>query len=123
MASSDPIDPRVRLAISQWPDDAPRGAVSTFCAEHGISRQSFYKLRERAKADGPAAVLQTPPPRPRSSPSKLADEVAGQAVRVRAALEASGLDHGPISVHDKMRAMGLDPVPSVASLARIFRTA
>ena len=42
---------------------------------------------------------------------------------MRAALEASGLDHGPISVHDKMRAMGLDPVPSIASLARIFREA
>ncbi len=42
---------------------------------------------------------------------------------VRAALEASGLDHGPISVHDKMRAMGLEVVPSVASLARIFRQA
>ena len=42
---------------------------------------------------------------------------------MRAALESSGLDHGPISVHDKMRAMGLDPVPSVASLARIFREA
>ena len=42
---------------------------------------------------------------------------------MRAALEASGLDHGPISVHDKMHAMGLDPVPSVASLARIFRQA
>lgn len=39
---------------------------------------------------------------------------------VRAALEASGLDHGPISVNEKMRAMGLDQVPSTASLARIF---
>jgi hypothetical protein len=44
-----------------------------------------------------------------------------QALGVRPALESSGLDHGPISVHDKMKAMGLDPVPSVASLARIFR--
>ena len=42
---------------------------------------------------------------------------------MRAALEASGLDHGPISVHEKMRAMGLDQVPSTASLARIFREA
>ncbi len=42
---------------------------------------------------------------------------------MRAALEASGLDHGPVSVHDKMHAMGLDQVPSVASLARIFREA
>ncbi len=41
---------------------------------------------------------------------------------MRAALEASGLDHGPISVHDKMVALGLT-TPSVASLARIFRQA
>jgi putative transposase len=123
VAVNEPIDPRVRLAISQWPDDAPRGAVSTFCAEHGISRKSFYELRKRTKADGPAAVLEPRSRRPKSSPSKLTDDVKAQAVQVRAALEASGLDHGPISVHDKMRAMGLDPVPSVASLARVFRQA
>jgi putative transposase len=123
VAANEPIDPRVRLAISQWPEDAPRGAVSTFCAEHGISRKSFYELRKRAKADGPAAVLEPRSRRPSSSPSKLSDEVKAQAVQVRAALEASGLDHGPVSVHDKMHAMGLEVVPSVASLARIFRQA
>lgn len=123
MAATEPIDPRVRLAIAQWPQDAPRGAVSTFCAEHGISRKSFYELRKRAKVDGPAAVLEPRTRRPRSSPSKLTDQVKSQAVQVRAALEASGLDHGPISVHDKMHAMGLDQVPSTASLARIFREA
>src|SRR3954452_24191837 len=123
MAASEPIDPRVRLAISQWPDDAPRGAVSTFCAEHGISRKSFYELRKRAKIDGPAAVLEPKTRRPKSSPSKLSEEVKGQAVAVRAALEASGLDHGPISVHEKIHAMGLEQVPSTASLARIFRQA
>jgi putative transposase len=123
VAVTEPIDPRVRLAISQWPDDAPRGAVSTFCAEHGISRKSFYALRKRAKTDGPAAVLEPRTRRPKSSPSKLTDEAKKQAVAVRAALEASGLDHGPISVHDKMHAMGLAQVPSTASLARIFREA
>ena len=123
MAVSEPIGPRVRLVISQWPDDAPRGAVSTFCAEHGISRKSFYELRKRAQTDGPAAVLEPRSRRPRSSPSRLTEEVKEQAVQVRAALEASGLDCGPISVHDKMHAMGLEVVPSVASLARIFRQA
>ena len=121
MAANEPIDPRVRLAIAQWPDDAPRGAVSTFCAEHGISRKSFYELRKRAQVEGPAEVLEPRTRRLRSSPSKLTNEVKEQAVQVRAALEASGLDHGPISVHDKMHAMGLAPVPSTASLARIFR--
>jgi transposase InsO family protein len=97
--------------------------VSTFCDEHGISRKSFYELRKRALVEGPAAVLEPKSRRPRSSPSKLTEEVKVQAVQVRAALEASGLDHGPISVHEKMRAMGLDQVPSTASLARIFREA
>lgn len=59
--------------------------------------------------------------RPHSSPTKLNSEVKAQAVQVRAALESSGLAHGPMSVHGKMKAMGLDPVPSVAALARIFR--
>jgi putative transposase len=123
VAAHEPIDPRVRLAILQWPEDAPRGAVSTFCDEYGISRKSFYELRKRALVEGPAAVLEPKSRRPRSSPSKLTEEVKVQAVQVRAALEAAGLDHGPISVHEKMRAMGLDQVPSTASLARIFREA
>ncbi|NMM17170.1 MAG: transposase family protein [Cellulomonas sp.] len=117
------MDPRVRLAFARWPDDAPRGAVSTFCAEHGVSRKSFYELRKRGELQGPAAVLEPRSRRPKSSPSRLTEEVKSQAIRVRAALEASGLDHGPISVHDKMRTMGLTQVPSTASLARIFREA
>ena len=76
--------------------------------EHGISRKSFYELRKRARADGPSAVLEPRTRRPKSSPSALNDEVKAQAVAVRAALEASGLDHGPISVHDKMQSMGVD---------------
>ena len=123
MAVNEPIDPRVRLAICQWPDNAPRGAVSTFCAEHGISRKSFYTLRKRVETEGQAAVLEPKFRRPKSSPSRLSDEVKAAAVSVRAALEASGLDHGPISVHDKMHAMGLPQVPSTAALARIFREA
>ena len=49
--------------------------------------------------------------------------MARQAIGVRAALEQSGLDHGPISVHEKMRTLGMTPVPSTASLARMFRAA
>ena len=123
MAASEPIDPRVRLAIARWPDDAPRGAVSTFCAEHGISRKSFYELRKRGELGGPAAVLEPRSRRPKSSPPRLTGEVKSQAIGVRAALEASGLDHGPISVYEKMHTMGLAQVPSTASLARIFREA
>lgn len=96
--------------------------MSTFCAEQGIARSTFYALRARAIEEGQAAVLEPKTRRPKSSPRTITDEVKQQAIEVRAALESSGLDHGPISVHDKMRSLGLT-APSVASLARIFRQA
>lgn len=114
------VAPRVRLAIAQWPDDAPRGAVTTFCAEHSISRKTFYVLRRRACLEGSAAVLEPRSRCPHTSPSRLPEAVRSQALEVRAALERSGLDHGPISVHDKMASMGLK-APSPAWLARLFR--
>jgi len=110
------------LAITQWPPDAPRGAVTTFCAEHGISRKTFYVIRQRVIAEGPAAALEPKSRRPRSSPTRLSEQVKSDAIQVRAALERSGLDFGPISVHDKMRTLGM-MAPSIASLARIFREA
>ena len=97
--------------------------MKTFCEEQQISRKTFYAIRARVRSEGAAAALEPRSRRPKTSPTKLSDEVKKQALGVRAALESSGLDHGPISVHDKMRAMGLDPVPSIASLARIFREA
>ena len=121
MSKDDPVDARVRLAISQWPPDAPRGSVTTFCAEHGISRKTFYAILARAKAEGQAAALEPRSRRPHTSPTRIDEDVKQQSLGVRAALESSGLDHGPVSVHDKMLALGMAPVPSVASLARIFR--
>ena len=123
MSHIEPVDPRVRLAIVRWPPDAPRGAVTTFCAEHGIFRGTFYAIRKGAAVDGPAAALEPRSRRPIASQSKLSDVVARLAIGVRSVLEQSGLDHGPISVHEKMRALGVYLVPSVASLARIFRDA
>ena len=123
MSAVEPVDPRVRLAITQWPPDAPRGAVTTFCAEYGISRKTFYAIKKRAFVEGQAAALEPRTRRPASSPGRLPDEVKRRAIGVRAALEQSGLDHGPISVHDKMRSLGMVSVPSTAALSRIFREA
>lgn len=114
------IEPSVRLLIVSWPDDAPRGAVSAFCREHGISRKSFYALRQRARLEGMAATLEPRSRRPKTSPSRLSDEIVQQALATRAALAQAGWDHGPISVHDKMKEMGIQ-APSTASLARLFR--
>lgn len=111
---------RHNLAIAQWPDDAPRGSVTSFYAEHGISRKTFYAIRARARDQGQTAALGPRSRRPKTSPSRITEEIKQQALGVRRALESSGLDHGPISVYDKMISRGLNP-PSVASLARTFR--
>lgn len=120
MNPNKPVDARIRLEISQWADDAPRGAVTTFCAEHSITRKTFYAIRARAREAGQAAALEPRSRRPKSSPNSVPEALKDEAVKVRSAMESSGLDHGPISVHDKMVSLGMDP-PSVASLARIFR--
>ncbi|MGP5655955.1 DDE-type integrase/transposase/recombinase [Candidatus Corynebacterium faecigallinarum] len=121
MAPNDPIDPTIRLAISRWPDDAPRGAVTAFCTEYKISRKTFYKLRKIAVDEGPAAVLEPKSRRPHTSPSKITDDKVYQALNVRDTLKESGADYGPISVFDKMTDMGLTEPASIASLGRIFR--
>ncbi|WP_228759955.1 DDE-type integrase/transposase/recombinase [Pseudactinotalea sp. HY158] len=94
--------------------------MTTFCLEHDISRKTFYVLRARARRQGQAAVLEPRSRRPATSPTRIDEDTKQRALDVRAALEASGLDHGPVSVHDKLVAMGLTS-PSTASLARIFR--
>jgi transposase InsO family protein len=70
--------------------------------------------------EGQASALEPRSRRPHHSPTRINDQVKQQAVDVRAALEASGLDFGPISVFEKMKTLGMNP-PSEASLARIFR--
>lgn len=118
--SNEPVDARIRLAIAQGSDDAPRGSVTSFCAEHGISRKTFYAIRARARDQGQTAALEPRSRRPKTSPGRITEDIKQQALGVRRALESSGLDHGPISVYDKMTSMGISP-PSVASLARTFR--
>ncbi|MGP9490657.1 DDE-type integrase/transposase/recombinase [Glutamicibacter sp. AOP5-A2-7] len=120
MKNSDPVDSTIRLAITQWPDDAPRGSVTAFCTEHGISRKTFYQILKRARTEGQAAALEPRSRRPRRSPNSTNVALKDQAIAVRKALEEAGWDHGPISVHDKMLSLGMK-APSIAALARIFR--
>lgn len=120
MNSFEPVSARVRLAIVSWPVDAPRGAVTSFCEAEGISRNTFYRIRRRALREGPTAALEPLSRRAKTSPNKYGEEVGVMALQVRASLEASGLDHGPISVHEKMKQLGM-VAPSVSWLARYFR--
>lgn len=110
----------VRNAIVTWSKDAPRGAVSKFCREQGISRSQFYEIRRRAETEGPVAAML---PRPRSSPVRhrqaIPVEVEELAVRIRKELDDEGWDAGPVTVRHKLLDLGV-AAPAASTLARVF---
>ena len=113
------------MRIATWPADAPRGAVTAFCAEHGISRSQFYELRKRAVREGMAGALVPRSRRPLKPARATPAHVEDLALRVRKELAEQGLDNGPVSVRHRMLALaGDDPdavVPGGSTLAAIFR--
>lgn len=112
-----PMD--VRLLIASWPSESPRGAVTRFCAEHGVSRSQFYEIRARARSEGLVPAMGPRSRRPRSSPNATALEIEDLAVRLRKQLQDDGWDCGPLSVRHEMQRLGAT-APSPATLARIF---
>lgn len=109
----------VRMMIVTWPAEAPRGAVSAFCAQHQISRSRFYEIRAAAVRVGPLEALALQPGR---QPEGTVPAVAAAAVRIRKELAEQGWDHGPLSVRQRMLDQGL-AAPSRATLARVFTQA
>ena len=110
----------VRSLVVTWPEEAPRGAVSRFCVEHGVSRSWFYEVRERVRIEGAVAAMQL---RPRQRPvhhrQAIAVEVEELAVALRKELEDQGWDHGPVTVRHRIEQLGL-PAPAASTLARVF---
>ena len=95
------------------------GEVAAFCREHGISRQTFYKWRRRYVEAGGPAGLDEQSRRPGKSPSRLADEVEDDIVRVRKELTDAGLDAGPWSIRQHLaRGATVASLPSVATIWR-----
>jgi putative transposase len=113
-----PMD--VRAAIVNWPEDAPRGAVSRFCRLAGISRSRFYEIRKRAEIEGAIAAM-APRPRVYADPHPQGTPVAIEelAVTIRKELADEGLDHGPVTVRWHLQQLGVS-APATSTLARIF---
>ena len=109
----------LRMIVATWPQDAPRGAVTRFCRQHGVSTSWFYEVRARARQDGPLAAVSPRSRRPTSSPRTVRAELEDLAVRIRKELADQGLDCGPINVRARMLELGIS-TPSRATLARIF---
>src|SRR3712207_2791811 len=111
---------RVRLLISGWPARSPRGAVTAFCRENGVSRSYFYKVRAEARASGAFAAMTTKPSKPRRSPQQTELGMVELLVDTRRKLAEDGWDNGPISVLDALRRKSVPGLPSRATVARVF---
>jgi putative transposase len=109
----------VRLAIANWPEDAPWGAVTVFCSHHRIARSWFYELLARARDEGALAVVAPRSTAPARQAARVPADVEAAAIAIREELIAGGFDGGPISVRHAMAERGL-PAPSRSTLARIF---
>lgn len=109
----------VRAVVVAWPADAPRGAVSRFCAEHAVSRSWFYLIRKRAEELGVREAMAFAERSPARSPRAIPAEVEDLAVRLRKELADSGWDHGPVTVRWHLEQMGV-AAPAASTLARVF---
>src|SRR4051812_42558676 len=106
----------VRLAIAFMLQTDLTMSVTAFCAEHAISRQTYYKFKRRFEAGGLEALLPRSR-RPWSSPNATPAPVVALVINKREQLKAEGWDCGAVSIHHRMLRDG--PAPSARTIHRI----
>lgn len=94
--------------------------VSEFCAQHNVSRDWFYMVRRRYRAEGEAALE----PRSRAPmvvANKTSAAIEEQIVRIRKDLDEQGLDAGAVTIEWHLIRQGCDAVPSPSTIWRILK--
>ncbi|WP_207782875.1 IS481 family transposase [Phytoactinopolyspora limicola] len=92
--------------------------VSVFCAEQGISRQTFYKWRRRFAEQGVDGLAERSR-RPLSSPAATPGQVEDEIVKLRKRLTEDGEDNGPEQI--RWRLLREQPTGVVPSRTTIWR--
>lgn len=122
---SKSLTPAVRRQIIAFnPAEPGAPSVAQFCRELGVSRPSFYKVRERFATEGNAASNRRS--RAPKEPAHRYDEDTAEVVLgVRKRLAGNGWDAGPISIWHACVDEGLftSSIPSVSTIARILAAA
>src|SRR5689334_22012943 len=109
------MDVRMRVAVT----DLTTINVSAFCAQHKISRQTFYKWRRRYEAGGVEALV--PLSRaPKTSPRAMSPVVVDAVIRLRKELEELTGDAGASSIQYHLIQQKAKPLPSESTIWRIL---
>lgn len=109
-----PVDVRLAAAVT-----GGKINVSEFCREQGISRDTFYRWRNRYRDEG-LAGLEVRSSAPKTSPNRTSSEVEDDVVALRKELEEAGLDAGAGSIQWHLGRRGAERIPSVATIWRIL---
>ena len=98
--------------------DLPGVQIKALCDELGVSRQTFYKLQKRFRAEGPSG-LEPRSRRPHRSPGQIPAGLEDEIVRLRKTLP---LDNGAQAVaYELARAGELAPAASTVHRALVRR--
>jgi transposase InsO family protein len=109
-----PVDVRLVAAL-----DDPDLNVAEFCRQQRISRDTFYRWRDRFRTEG-LDGLQPRSSAPKNSPSRTPELVEDRIVELRKELDEDGLDSGAATIQWHLRHEGVTPVPSEATIWRIL---
>lgn len=116
------LSPRVREVVVRFDAGAGEETVSEFCRRVGISRASFYRIRDRAEQHGLTAALVPDSRAPKTPARRYGPFTIAAIKRVRDDLIAEGMDHGPWSIEFRLFQLETTPRPSRATIARILRS-
>lgn len=114
----------VRLGIAAAAQAEAAGikvVVSAFCAEHQISRKTYYELRGRYRQEGLEGLLPRSR-RPLSSPSRTRSGMVELIVAKRLWLIGEGLDEGAQSIRWWLEQDGheVEDLPCVRTIHRVL---
>ncbi len=115
------VSPFKRQRIIEFDSRVAGVSVEEFCRQVGVSKSSFYRIRKRAKQEGPGAALVARSRAPLHPARRWDERVDERIAQVRRELVADGKDAGAWSVWWVLSGAGANPAPSRATIARRMR--
>jgi transposase InsO family protein len=109
-----PVDVRLVAAVADGTIN-----VSAFCRELGVSRDTFYRWKDRYAKEGMAG-LEVRSSAPGTVKNRTPDAVEDAVVALRKELGEAGLDAGAATIQWHLGRRGLRAVPSVSTIWRIL---
>ena len=110
------METRLTAALAASVD--PDLSVSALCADLGISRDTYYRLRRRFAEDGLEGLLARSR-RPLSSPGRTGAQMEQRILTARQQLRDQGWDAGARSIGARLRRQGHHP-PSDRTIHRVL---